>query len=65
MATRTGLRTIYTLLRKVCQIIAKFTPALSAILSPTQMVYLNAVNQACHDFILNVNVPQILGDEDA
>lgn len=65
MATRTGLRTLYELARRLCAIIAKFTPIMLSIIPPDKHVYLHALNQACVDFTTNVNVPQLLGDEDA
>lgn len=63
MATRTGLRTLFTLLRKICQLNARFGSAILAVLPQQYHVYYLAVTAACDDFVLNVPVEDILGDE--
>lgn len=63
MARRTGLRTLHVLLRRVCELTARYGDMILAVLPQQYHVYLLAVMQACDDFVLNVPVGEILGDE--
>lgn len=63
MAKRTGLTTLLDLARKICQIIVTFGPVLRSAIPTNQRVYLDALNQACSDFVLNVDPPATLIDD--
>lgn len=63
MAQRTGLRTLHRLLRHVCRLFATFSIPLYAVVPADKHVYLDAVRQACDDFVLNVNPAEIFNDE--
>lgn len=52
-----GLPAIHRLLRKMCQLLLDFKPIILAILPEEQHVYVNALEQACNDFVLNVSNP--------
>lgn len=65
MATRTGLRTLYNLVKKVCQIFGRWSALIYQVVPADKHVYLDALSAACDDFVSNVPVPSILGDEDA
>lgn len=51
---RTGLVTLHVLLRKACQIIAKYRPVMVEILEPSQLAKVDAVLAACEAFISDV-----------
>ena len=63
MAQRTGLRTLHALIKKACQLFADYGFILYQIVPADKHVYLNALSQACTDFVVNVDVETILGDE--
>lgn len=63
MPTRTGLRTLYGLVRKMCQINAQWGAAILLVLPAQYHTYYAALSQACDDFVLNVPVKDILNDE--
>lgn len=63
MSKRTGLRTIHNLARHLCRIFATLSIPLYAVVPNDKHVYLDALNQACSDFVLNVNPSDILNDE--
>jgi len=65
MARRTGLRVLWNTVRKICQIFARWAPLIYQVVPSQYHVYLDALSQACDDFVANVPVPSILGDEDA
>lgn len=65
MARRTGLRILYDTVRKVCQIFARWSPLIYQVVPANKHSYLDALSLACDDFVSNVPVPSILGDEDA
>jgi hypothetical protein len=65
MATRTGLRTLYQLVRKMCQVFARWSPLIYQVVPSNKHAYLDALSLACDEFVANVPVPSILGDEDA
>lgn len=52
--TRTGLTSLHKLLRKVCQLIAKYRATLETILNASQMEKVDAVLVACEAFIADV-----------
>lgn len=51
---RTGLPSLHALLKKVCQLIAKYRPVMITILTPEQIVKVDAVVTACEAFINDV-----------
>lgn len=51
---RTGLPSLHVLLKKVCQLIAKYRPVMVGILTPTQLEKVDAVLTACEAFINDV-----------
>lgn len=51
---RTGLTSLHALLRKACQLIAKYRPVMVEILSPSQLEKVDAVLVACEAFITDV-----------
>lgn len=51
---RTGLVSIHALLRKVCQLIAKYRPVMVEILTEDQLAKVDAVLVACEAFINDV-----------
>jgi len=59
---RTGITTIMLLLRKICEVIVSYKHIMLQILPEPQHVYVEALEQACNDFILNVSNPRP-GDE--
>jgi len=59
---RTGITSIKLLLRRVCNILVAFKPVMYAVLPTEQHVYIDALEQACNDFILQVSNPRP-GDE--
>jgi len=59
---RTGITSVKILLRKICSILTAFKPVMYAVLPEAQHVYVDALEQACNDFILNVSNPRP-GDE--
>lgn len=52
--TRTGLTTLHALLKKACQIIAKYRPVMVTILTAPQLAKVDAVLVACEAFINDV-----------
>lgn len=65
MAARTGLRVLYDTVRKVCGIFARWSTLIYQVVPVNKHVYLDALSTACNDFVSNVPVPSILGDEDS
>jgi len=59
---RTGITTIMGLLRRVCAVLVAFKHIMLQILPEGQHIYVEALEQACNDFILNVSNPRP-GDE--
>jgi hypothetical protein len=51
---RTGLVSLHALLRKACQLIAKYRPVMVEILTPEQLNKVDAVLVACEAFITEV-----------
>jgi len=55
---RTGITTIKLLLEKVCSLLVKYEEIINLVVPPAQHVYVEALSQACKDFILNVDNPR-------
>lgn len=55
---RTGLTTIRLLLSRVCRLLVTYEQTIYAVLPPEQHVYIQALNQACNDFLLNTDNPR-------
>lgn len=51
---RTGLTSLHALLRKACQLIAKYRPVMVEILTVDQLAKVDAVLVACEAFITDV-----------
>jgi len=52
-----GLPTIHALLKTICRLLTTYMVVIKAILPPEQHVYVDALEQACNDFVLNVSNP--------
>lgn len=55
---RTGITTIKALLKKVCDLLVRYSAIIKQILPPSQHVYVDALLQACTDFQDNVDNPR-------
>jgi len=55
---RTGITTIKLLLEKICSLLVKYEEVINLVVPPAQHVYVEALSQACKDFILNVDNPR-------
>lgn len=55
---RTGLTTIRLLLRKVCELLLTYDAVIREVLPENQWVYVDALQQACNDFMLNTTNPR-------
>lgn len=63
MAKKLGIRALHELFRKACQLFALFTPIAYPLLPENKKVYWDAANQACSDFVLNIDPADFYGDE--
>lgn len=52
--TRTGLTSLHKLLKKACQLIAKYRPVMVEILTEDQLAKVDAVLVACEAFVEDV-----------
>lgn len=59
---RTGLPTLFIIVKAVCNIITKYGDIMQSILTPEQFAYVEALQAACRAFELNVPNPRP-GDE--
>ena len=55
---RTGLTTIRFLLEKVCKLLVTYDRVIKEVLPAPQHVYVDALLQACRDFIDNTDNPR-------
>lgn len=55
---RTGVPTLLVLARNTCRLLALFTPTIKAHLEVSRHVYVDALNQACADFVDNIDHPR-------
>ena len=63
MAKKYGIRTIYQLAQKICQLIVLFAPVIEKVVPADKKIYVDALNTACADFVLNIDVEAIYADE--
>lgn len=63
MAQKLGIRAIHKLAKKLCLLFATFTPVAKAIIPQDKHVYWDALNQACSDFVLNIDPAIYYNDE--
>lgn len=56
---RTGIPSILKLLKVVCLLITKYDSVVRTFLTTEKLVYWDALEQACHDFVLNIPHPNI------
>lgn len=61
--TRTGLRTLYALVRRICQLNGKWSYIIVQVIPENKLVYYTALTVACDDFVNNIDVNAILDDE--
>lgn len=55
---RTGLTTIRLLLRKICDLLTTYDQVIKSVLPAPQHVYVDALKQACEDFLENTTNPR-------
>jgi hypothetical protein len=55
---RTGIPTIKLLLERVCSLLVRYEDVIKLITPTEKYVYVEAIMQACKDFILNVPNPR-------
>lgn len=55
---RTGLTTIRKILTKVCQLLLTYRETIAHVLPPEQIVYVDALEQACNNFLANTDNPR-------
>jgi hypothetical protein len=54
---RTGIPTILRLLNKICQLMLRYDTVVRTFLTEGQITYWEALQQACDDFVLNIDHP--------
>lgn len=55
---RTGIPTILQLLRQICRLLTQYGTIIRSVVPTDKIVYVDALEKACHDFVLNVNHPR-------
>lgn len=55
---RTGITSLKKLAKKTCKLLTLFIPLIKANIPPAQHVYVDALNQACADFVQFVDNPR-------
>ncbi len=64
MARRTGLRLLWALVRKICKLNASYGHIIVTLIPENKLIFYTALSTACDDFVLNIDIEEILGDEE-